>query len=157
MEADQPGLGFICFNVTHGAVELTSLTAKPAVPLCLCRGLCSSCLPALTVVWTCYDKKKKEPFSTVHSVYLYLCVDMTLTLHCGLSLAVTCLYPLSIFGNKADFLQCPPAVSRLLFFPSVPNFFSLAADQRDHKLPLLHPFILPTATNKYILYTHSIG
>lgn len=40
---------FLCVSCK---TRLANPTANSAVPLCVCRGLCSSCLPALVVVWT---------------------------------------------------------------------------------------------------------
>lgn len=137
-----------CKNMQN-RFEITSPTARPAVHLWFFRGLCFSlCLPS-QFCRLLKQLNKKEPFSIVHTCLctspslchllsppLSLCSDI-----CNLSLSLV---------NKADFLQCPPAVS-CLFFPSLSNihFFFHGCWQRSQAVPYCTQLSMrPTATNK---------
>lgn len=150
MEADQPGLGFICFNVTHGAVELTSLTAKPAVPLCLCRGLCSSCLPALTVVWTCYDKKKRSHFLLFTlSISTFVWIWHSLCTAVSLSLSHVCILSRSL-EIKLTFFSAPlPSPACCSFHLSLTSFHWLLTKEiisYPYCTPLYYPLPLTSTS-----------
>lgn len=82
-------------------------------------------------------------------LWLHTVLQSSLSLFCSVFSDV-CIFSLSLV-NKAEFLQFPPAVSRLLFFPSITNIhFFIGCWQWEHKLSLLHPaVIIPTATNEH--------
>lgn len=144
--------GIQCMD--NKSVEFTSPTATPAVLLWLCRGLCFPvCLPSWLYALL---KQKGAIFYCSHfSLFLSLWLWLHTVLQSSLSLSRSvfsdvCIFSLSLV-NKAEFLQFPPAVSRLLFFPSITNIhFFIGCWQWEYKLSLLHPaVIIPTATNEH--------